>query len=120
LHAYLALWIGVAAVSAGAVAAELAWRYRASDSALARQGILHAVELFLPCVLTGGLMTLALVRFAPDSAALLPGLWALFFSLGIFASCRRLPPPCLWIGGYYVVAGVLAIAFSGAGHALSP
>src|SRR6185437_11736127 len=79
-----------------------------------------AVEQFLPCVLAGGLVTAALARGAPESVALLPGLWAVLFSLGVFASCRLLPRATFWVGAYYLFAGVLALAFGRGEHALSP
>ena len=41
----------------------------------------------------GGVVTAAVVRLAPESAWLMPGLWQLFFSQGVFASCRFLPRP---------------------------
>jgi hypothetical protein len=120
LASYLTLWIGVAVSSIGLVAAELVRRYAASESALVRQGILQAVEQFMPCVLAGAMLTMSLVRFAPASTALLPGLWAMFFSLGIFSSCRRLPQGCFLIGAFYMAAGIVSIACARDAHALSP
>ena len=39
-------------------------------------------------------------------AALLPGLWQVFFSLGVFASCRLLPKAVALIGVFHLVAGL--------------
>src|SRR5262245_43668329 len=91
LHAYLQLWIGVATVSAICVATELIVRCLKSDSSLARQQTLQAVEQFLPCLVAGASTTWALVQFSLEAAHLLPGLWAIMFGLGIFASCLQLP-----------------------------
>ena len=50
-----------------------------------------AVEQFLPSLIAGLLITVVMVRQAPGQVALLPGLWQILFSLGLFASARLLP-----------------------------
>ncbi len=117
---YLAVWLTAAALSLAVVAGELMVRYRASNSVLLRQSILQAVELFLPCIVAGGGLTLAILRFLPASAALLPGLWATLFSLGVFSSCRRLPRACWLVGAHYLVAGMVLLASAPSGAAFSP
>ena len=52
-----------------------------------------AVEQFLPALGAGLLLTFTLQRVAPAQLWMLPGLWQVIFSLGIFASCRFLPEP---------------------------
>ena len=101
LAAYLKLWIAVAAVSFLIFAMEIAWRSYLHAGPQARQLTLLAVQQFAPCLIAGGLLTYSIVVYVPASAALLPGLWAIVFSLGIFASCRLLPPATIWIAGYY-------------------
>jgi hypothetical protein len=112
VHQYLLLWISVAAVSVASVAIELVTRYVKSDSPLQRQQTLRAVEHFTPCVLAGACVTWAVVQFSPEAAHLLPGLWAIVFSLGIFASCRQLPPPAVLVAIYYLAAGVTCLALA--------
>jgi hypothetical protein len=51
---------------------------------------------------------------------MLPGLWALLFSLGIFASCRLLPRAVAIAGAWYLSGGVLALAWGNGAAALSP
>lgn len=118
--AYLSLWVGLAAVCLVAVGAELAARCYRATSPLRRQITLLAVEQFLPCVVAGGLLTGAIVVFAQESLWMLPGLWAILFSLGVFASCRLLPRQTFWAGVYYMAAGVAALAFARGDAALSP
>ena len=43
---------------------------------------------------------------------MLPGLWSIFFSLGIFASYRLLPKATFWIGVFYMAAGVLCLLWA--------
>lgn len=50
-----------------------------------------AVEQFLPSAAAGALLTLVLARSVPSPDWMLPGLWQIIFSLGVFSSCRFLP-----------------------------
>jgi len=118
--AYLALWIGAAAVSVLVCGAEMAVRSYRATSPLTRQLTLLAVEQFLPCVVAGGLLTYAMATFATQSLWMLPGLWAIVFSLGVFASCRLLPRQIFWVGTYYLVAGIAVLALARAEAAFSP
>ena len=118
--AYLKLWIVVAAASFLIFAAEIAWRSYLHAAPQARQLTLLAVQQFAPCLVAGGLLTYAIVGYAPASVALLPGLWAVVLSLGIFASCRLLPPATIWIAGYYLLGGTAALVFARGESSLSP
>lgn len=118
--AYLTLWVVVAAVSAIAPGIELAYRCLLAASPLTRQVTRLAVEQFLPCLVAGALLTAAIAVYAPGGVVLLPGLWAIVFSLGVFASCRLLPRMIFWAGVYYLVAGVAVLAFAREDAALSP
>jgi hypothetical protein len=120
LPAYLTLWVGAAAVSALAAGTEMAMRHRRSPSSWARATTWLAVEQFLPCVIAGALLTLVLVLFAPDAVWLLPGLWQILFSLGIFASYRLLPRPIFGVAVFYLLAGVVTLALARGLWALSP
>ncbi len=120
LESYLTLWISVAALSAALAAGEMWWRSRSSGSAIARQMTLLAIEQFLPSIAVGALLTLSIYRVAPDVAWMLPGLWSLVFSLGVFASYRLLPRQVFWVGLYYVVCGVGCLTWGQGANALSP
>jgi hypothetical protein len=80
---------------------------------LAKDALLLAARQFVPCVVGGALLTIALNRFAHDAVHLLPGLWAILFSLGIFASRPGLPRAIVWVGLYYMLMGLLVIATTG-------
>jgi len=120
VHQYLQLWIGVAAVSVTCVAIELITRYVKTDSPLQREQTLQAAQQFVPCLVAGACLTWVVVQFSPDGAHLLPGLWAILFSLGIFASCRQLPQPAVVVAIYYLAAGVACLAMAREVQALSP
>lgn len=120
VESYLALWIGVAAVSVMVVAAEMLVRsWRAVSPRTIRLTRL-AVEQFLPCVVAGAVLTGMLYSAAPEGLWMLPGLWAVVFSLGVFASCRLLPRAMFWVGVYYLVAGACCIAYAHGENAFAP
>lgn len=120
VHAYLGLWIGIAAVCVATVAAELAVRSYLARSLLARQLTMLAVGQFVPCMIGGALLTYAVAKFAPESVWLLPGVWSIMFSLGVFASWRLLPRAMFWVAVYYMGAGMVCLVLSQGDAALSP
>lgn len=108
----LYLWAAAAAVSLIVVAAEMIFRYRRNPSALQRQLTLAAVEQFVPCLVAGALMTYVLSCVAAyNTLWMLPGLWAMLFSLGVFASRRVLPKGTALVGAWYLMAGVLCLMY---------
>lgn len=120
LDGYLALWCGAAALCVIVVAVEMLLRCRRSESPLQRQMTLLAVDQFVPSVVAGGLLTWVVRDAAPDAAGLLPGLWAILFSLGVFASRRFLPRGIAVVAGYYLLAGLYCLTLRKDGVALSP
>jgi hypothetical protein len=118
--AYLALWVLTAAVSATLVGIEAVTRSRRVHSGLADEMITAVVEQFLPSAAAGALLTVVLWRFAPASLWMLPGLWQIVFSLGVFASRRYLPRPIFAIGLWYLASGLACLAFAGGAAAFSP
>ncbi len=117
---YLALWMGAAVVSAGAAGAEMWSRYRASTAPRAREVAWLAVEQFLPSLAAGALLTFVLARSAEETLWMLPGLWQILFSLGIFASCRLLPRATFGVAVYYLATGLACLALAKGEFALSP
>jgi hypothetical protein len=63
---------------------------------------------------------LVLLRFAPESLWMLPGLWSMFFGLGLFASWRFVPHTIVWVGAFYVAAGAVCLSVAQGDAALAP
>ena len=120
LPRYLGLWLAVAAASLIVAGTQVCWRARRAGSALAVQHTLLAVEMFLPSVVVGALLTLCIYRSAPHVAWMLPGLWALIYGLGVFASRRVLPPQIVWVGSFYILSGCGCLLLGQGDNALSP
>jgi hypothetical protein len=117
---YLWLWIGIAGVSAVLIAAEASTRAVRAHSGLAQEMILNAVEQFSPAAIAGALLTAVLFRAAPAELWMLPGLWQVVFSLGLFASRRCLPPAIGLAGAWYLASGLACLAAGDSAYALAP
>jgi hypothetical protein len=116
---FLAMWIGAATAALTVTGIETCARARRIHSALAMQMLHAALEQFLPAIVAGILLTVVLARAAPQSLWMLPGLWQMLFSLGVFASCRFLPRATFWVGVWYLATGMGCLAI-GTNAAASP
>jgi hypothetical protein len=119
IAAYLSIWISTAALSAALIGTEMHARTRRIHSGMADEMIRMAVEQFLPAVGVGGLLTLVLARFVPGAFWMIPGMWQVIFSLGVFSSCRFLPRAVAMAGAWYLLTGLILIALAD-NRALSP
>ena len=102
---FFAGWAATALVSGGMIWIEMQARSRRHHSGLADAMIHQAVEQFLPAGAAGALLAVMLWKFAPETLWMLPGLWQVLVSLGIFASVRSLPRTVAFAGAWYFVAG---------------
>ncbi len=116
---YLSIWISTACLSAALTGVQMYTRTRRMHSGMSQEMMHMAVEQFLPSVGAGLLITIVLVRYVPAALWMIPGIWQVIFSLGIFSSCRFLPRPMLAAGAWYLLTGLACIALGGS-RALSP
>ena len=116
---YLGIWISTAALSALLTGVQMYARSRRLHSVMSDEMIWMAVEQFLPSMSAGVLITIVLSHYVPGVLWMLPGIWQLVFSLGVFSSCRFLPRPMLAAGVWYLLTALLSISL-GDSRALSP
>ena len=109
---YLLLWAGMAAVAVILTAAEMIARSRREHGGLAYEMLYQAAEQYIPAGVAGTLITVVIYRYAPDALQLLPGLWQIVFSLGVFASCRSLPRGMFAVGVWYLAVGLATLALA--------
>lgn len=117
---YVALWSAVALLSIAVAGLAMFVRDRVAGASLTRPVTWLAVGQFVPCLVAAAAVTAVIVRVAPDAAWVLPGLWQVFFSQGVFASCRLLPRPAFAVGVLYLIAGVITLVAARGPDALSP
>ena len=117
---FLATWVATAGLSMVLTTFETVRRAKRVHCALASEMLQSAVEQFVPAVAVGALLTVVLMRVAPQSVWMLPGLWELMFSLGVFASCRFLPRQMFAVGVWYLASGLTCLAMASEVHSLNP
>jgi hypothetical protein len=66
------------------------------------------------------LLAILLWKFAPETLWMLPGLWQVLVSLGVFASVRLLPRSIAFAGAWYFLSGFAVLVLASQSHALSP
>jgi hypothetical protein len=117
---FLVLWISTAVIAVGASAWETFSRTQRFHVGVSREMLQSAVEQFLPPLVVGVLLTAVLTQAAPDEAWMLPGLWEISFSLGVFASARFLPRPVFAVGLWYLICGLTCLTVESGPRMLSP
>lgn len=120
MPAYLGLWIATAALSALIIGVEVFTRAQRIHSGFAEEMIQAAMEQMLPSIVAGALLTVVLAHFAPHSLWMLPGLWQIVLSLGVFACYRLLPAPLIAVAVWYLGAGLVCLAVASGEQAFSP
>lgn len=95
--------VGTAAALVGSI--EIIYAYAMEDDATARRKTRRVVGQFLPSIVGGALMAVCLVHLSATLVPLLPGLWAICFGIGTFASRPYLPRASGWVALFYYAAG---------------
>lgn len=116
---YVALWLITGVVSAGLIVTQMLRRADRLHSGMADEMIRMAVTQFLPAGIAGMILPFVLLHVSHDVFWMLPGLWQIIFSLGVFASCRCLPRPMLLAGVWFLLTGLACVSLAG-DRALAP
>jgi hypothetical protein len=116
---YLGIWVFTAVLSGVLTGTQMYTRSLRIHSVMSNEMMLMAVEQFLPSVSAGVLTTIVLWRYVPAVLWMLPAIWQLVFSLGVFSSCRFLPRPMLAAGAWYLLTALVCFSL-GDSRALSP
>jgi hypothetical protein len=103
-------WMGVAAVACLVGGGATAVNHFFREDEFARRRTRHVLGQFLPCLVVGAILTAGVWKLDDTALVLLPGLWAVVFSLGLFASRPYLPAEVTWGGWWYLVMGSAFLA----------
>lgn len=119
LNRYLELWITIAAIAGMLPTLDVyLWPQGAASSRAALTRL--ACEQFAPCVGAGGMLTAAIAGWQPELSWMLPGLWAVLFSMGLFASFRLMPRAMFAVAAWYLLAGSACLAMGPEWAGLAP
>jgi hypothetical protein len=113
--AYLCIWVPTAMLSLLIISVETITRARRLHCGLAAQMMQAAAEQFLPAIVAGLLLTVVLLRYAPQGLWMLPGLWQV-----VFSSCRFLPRAMFAAGMWYLCCGLMCLSVGAGQRALGP
>lgn len=108
---FLAFWLVVALLNVAVNAAVIVAGYARCGSRFARRHTRQVVGQFVPCLLAGAAVSLGLPSADAELVRVLPGVWALLFGLGVFASRPYLARATGWVALWFVVAGTALLAF---------
>ena len=103
---FVAYWTVIAACAGFVGIGEIVYNYVVHDEALARRRTRRVVGQLLPSLLGAAIITACFVRLSASLVPLLPGIWAICFGVGIFASRPFLVGASGWAALYYYAVGV--------------
>jgi len=122
---FILYWVAVAVCAGFVGVSETVYNYVVHDQDFARRRTRHVVGQLLPSLVAGAIVTAAFARLVAASSAnavlapLLPGLWALSFGLGIFASRPYLVRASGWAALYFCFAGTVLLWTAGGPETLN-
>jgi hypothetical protein len=106
---FVLYWTALAACAGFVGGSEIVYNYCVRDDRAARRRTRQVVGQFMPSVLAGAIITVSFVHLSAALVPLLPGLWAICFGLGTFASRPYLPRASGWIALFYYAAGIVLL-----------
>lgn len=103
--AFVWYWCVVAALAGLVGVSEIAYNYvRENDTE--RRRTRRVVGQFLPSMVGAAAITASFVHLSDTLIPLLPGLWAICFGIGVFASRPYLPRASGFVALFYYAAGI--------------
>lgn len=117
---FVVYWGGVAAVALLVSVSGVAINYWKTEDSFLRRRTLIVIGQFLPSLAAGLLLTIALYSSDTTWIPILPGVWAILFSLGVFAARLYLPKNIGWVALAYLIAGCVLLLLAPGGKSLSP
>src|SRR5574339_1095668 len=118
--AFVGYWAVVALCAGFVGTSEIVYNYVVHDNVRDRRRTRRVVGRLLPSLLAGAIVTVCFVHLSAALVPLLPGLWAICFGIGIFASRPYVVAASGWVALYFYVMGVALLWTAGGPETLSP
>jgi len=118
--AFVEFWMVVAALSALVASGGAIYGYVARATRLDRRRLRLAAGQFAPCIVAGAVATAFMATSGEATVAWLPGLWAMFFALGLSAARLNLPRHIGFAALFYLCAAVGLLALAPSMRSLQP
>jgi uncharacterized membrane protein HdeD (DUF308 family) len=104
--AFVTYWCAVAALAGLVGVSEIAYNYVRREDDAERRRTRRVVGQFLPSIVGAAAITASFVHLSASLIPLLPGLWAICFGIGVFASRPYLPRASGFVALFYYAAGI--------------
>ena len=115
---FVSTWFVVGLACAATCYSDLALRLIRERNVRLRRRTMIVVGQSIPALAAGALATPVLLRLGLGS--IVPGLWAVFFSMSVFAARPYLPRSVGWVAAAYFLAGLIMLGRGWPGTIPSP
>lgn len=112
---FVLYWTSIASGAAFIGSSEIIYNYWVHEDVSGRRHTRMVVGQFLPSLVGGIAITICFAHLNAAFVPLLPGLWAICFGVGIFASRPYLPRASGWVALFYYAAGFALLWIASAG-----
>jgi hypothetical protein len=102
---FVLYWTAIAAAAGFVGCVEILYNYIVHEDVSTRRHTRRVIGQFLPSAAGGAGIAICFTHLSPTLVPLLPGLWAICFGIGTFASRPYLPRAAGWIALFYYAAG---------------
>jgi hypothetical protein len=109
---FVVYWIAIGIAAGFVGTSEIVYNYAVHEDAFERRHTRRVVGQFLPSVVGGAAIAVCFTHVNADLVPLLPGLWAICFGIGTFASRPYLPRASGWVALFYYAAGFALLWFA--------
>ena len=112
-------WTAIAAAAGFVGSSEILYNFLVHDDPATRRQTAKVVGQFLPSVMGAAAITVCFVHLSASLVTLLPGLWAICFGIGTFASRPYLPRASGWVALFYYFAGFTLLWIASGANSLT-
>jgi len=119
---FLYYWMAVGVVASLLAGGGIIYNYAKEKNPRVRRITRTVVGQLFPCLIAGVAICAPLLTMEDKGVFIqfLPGLWAILFSVGVFASRPYLPRMIGWVALFYLIAGTILLFLAPTGKSLSP
>jgi len=117
---HVLVWGGVLLLAGAIMMVEAIGRTRREHGGMARAMLLGALRSVAPATLAGMVLTLVVLRYAPQICWILPGTWQLLLGVIVLASFAMMPRMIVWPAIWYLASGTITLVLAVRAGALTP
>jgi hypothetical protein len=117
---FIVQWMMVAGIIILVITAEILINYFTKDSEFQKKQMIIVFLQFIPSLTAGLLIAVIFLKYEVSSLRLLPGIWSILFSLGIFSMRPYLTRLVGYVGLFYLLSGCALLYMAPLNMSLTP